>query len=139
MYITQQRGHLSDRFTRVKRLGSGAYGEVLLCRDKQSGAERAIKIIKKTSVSAPSSGALLDEVAVLKQLDHPNIMKLYEFFEDKRNYYLVSVAFVVSKYELLYHLATLKSESFLAVPRSWSCTLEVNSSTRLFLAKDSPR
>lgn len=89
MYIVQQRGHLSDRFQRVKKLGSGAYGEVLLCKDKQTGAERAIKIIKKSSVSAPSSGALLDEVAVLKQLDHPNIMKLYEFFDDKRNYYLV--------------------------------------------------
>ncbi|KAL8447748.1 hypothetical protein Emag_004209 [Eimeria magna] len=89
MYVVQQRGHLSDRFQRVKKLGSGAYGEVLLCKDKQTGAERAIKIIKKSSVSAPSSGALLDEVAVLKQLDHPNIMKLYEFFDDKRNYYLV--------------------------------------------------
>ncbi|OEH80530.1 calmodulin-like domain protein kinase isoform 2 [Cyclospora cayetanensis] len=89
MYIVQQRGHLSDRFQRVKKLGSGAYGEVLLCKDKQTGAERAIKIIKKSSVSAPSSGALLEEVAVLKQLDHPNIMKLYEFFDDKRNYYLV--------------------------------------------------
>lgn len=31
----------------------------------------------------------MDEVAVVKQLDHPNIMKLYEFFEDKRNFYLV--------------------------------------------------
>lgn len=34
-------------------------------------------------------GTLLEEVAVVKQLDHPNIMKLYEFFEDRRNFYLV--------------------------------------------------
>lgn len=89
MYVSCQRAHLSDRFQRVKKLGSGAYGEVLLCKDKLSGAERAIKIIKKTSVSASGNGNLLDEVAVLKQLDHPNIMKLYEVYEDKRNFYLV--------------------------------------------------
>lgn len=89
MYITQQKAHLSDRYQRVKKLGSGAYGEVLLCRDKQLGEERAIKIIKKSSVSMTvNTGCLLEEVAVLKQLDHPNIMKLFDFFEDKRNYYL---------------------------------------------------
>lgn len=88
MFITQQKAHLSDRYVRLKKLGSGAYGEVLLCREKQSGGERAIKIIKKTEITA-NVGTLLDEVAVVKQLDHPNIMKLYEFFEDNRNFYLV--------------------------------------------------
>eukprot|EP00914_Ancora_sagittata_P011954 GHVO01023177.1.p1 GENE.GHVO01023177.1~~GHVO01023177.1.p1 ORF type:complete len:548 (-),score=88.06 GHVO01023177.1:70-1713(-) len=90
MFITQQKAHLSDRYIRERKLGSGAYGEVLLCRDKQTGAERAVKIIKKSSVqSGGDATSLLDEVAVVKQLDHPNIMKLFEFFEDKRNFYLV--------------------------------------------------
>lgn len=90
MFIQATRGHLSERYVREKKLGSGAYGEVLLCRDKQTGCERAVKIIKKSSVSAAAGTNLLEEVAVVKQLDHPNIMKLYEFFEDKKNYYLVS-------------------------------------------------
>ncbi|KAH0483722.1 MAG: hypothetical protein KVP17_001455 [Porospora cf. gigantea B] len=89
MFITKQKAHLSDRYSRERKLGSGAYGEVLLCRDKQTGAERAIKIIKKTSVNQGLGTNLLDEVAVVRTLDHPNIMKLYEFFEDRRNYYLV--------------------------------------------------
>eukprot|EP01069_Polyplicarium_translucidae_P011040 Polyplicarium_translucidae@DN3451_c0_g1_i1.p1 len=92
MFIQQQKAHLSDRYIRERKLGSGAYGEVLLCRDKQTGAERAVKIIKKSTVATANSStasSLLEEVAVVKQLDHPNIMKLYEFFEDKRNFYLV--------------------------------------------------
>ena len=32
----------------------------------------------------------LNEIAILKVLDHPNILKLYEFFEDSQNYYLVT-------------------------------------------------
>jgi calcium-dependent protein kinase len=36
------------------------------------------------------SNKLLDEILILKNLDHPNIMKLYEFFEDDENCYLVS-------------------------------------------------
>lgn len=90
MFIQPTRAHLSERYVRERKLGSGAYGEVLLCREKVTGAERAVKIIKKSSVSAAIGTNLLEEVAVVKQLDHPNIMKLYEFFEDKKNYYLVS-------------------------------------------------
>lgn len=90
MFIRPVRAHLSDRYLRERKLGSGAYGEVLLCRDRQTGAERAVKIIKKASVTQQAGSNLLEEVSVLRQLDHPNIMKLYEFFEDKKNYYLVS-------------------------------------------------
>lgn len=41
-----------------------------------------------------SPGALADEISVVKQLDHPNIMKLYEFFDDGINYYLVMEAYL---------------------------------------------
>eukprot|EP00920_Eleutheroschizon_duboscqi_P025788 GHVT01063648.1.p1 GENE.GHVT01063648.1~~GHVT01063648.1.p1 ORF type:complete len:542 (-),score=153.82 GHVT01063648.1:368-1993(-) len=89
-FIDTQQSHLGEKYQRVKKLGSGAYGEVLLCRDKKTHVERAVKIISKSSVAQSTADTLLDEVAVLKKLDHPNTMKLYEFFEDKRNYYLVT-------------------------------------------------
>ena len=33
---------------------------------------------------------LLGEINILKQLDHPNILKLYEFFQDAKRYFLVT-------------------------------------------------
>eukprot|EP00922_Rhytidocystis_sp_ex-Travisia-forbesii_P018961 GHVS01028159.1.p1 GENE.GHVS01028159.1~~GHVS01028159.1.p1 ORF type:complete len:518 (+),score=63.20 GHVS01028159.1:69-1622(+) len=92
MFITSQRALLSDRYEKVNVLGSGAFGEVLLCVDKATKAERAVKIIKKSatlSETAPAENLLL-EVELLKNLDHPNIMQLYEFFEDGQNFYVVS-------------------------------------------------
>jgi calcium-dependent protein kinase len=32
----------------------------------------------------------LNEIEILKQLDHPSIVKLYEFYQDKLNFYLIT-------------------------------------------------
>lgn len=33
---------------------------------------------------------LLNEINNIKELDHPNILKMYEFFEDEKRYYIVT-------------------------------------------------
>jgi len=33
---------------------------------------------------------LLNEIEILKQLDHPNILKLFEFFQDQKRFFLVT-------------------------------------------------
>ena len=33
---------------------------------------------------------LFNEINNLKDLDHPNILKMYEFFEDKKRYYIIT-------------------------------------------------
>ena len=58
----------------------GAYGEVRKCLNKQSKALRAVKIINKLSLAQYDKEKLLNEIDILKQMDHPNILKLYEFF-----------------------------------------------------------
>lgn len=90
MFIHQKVGAFSDRYGGIKVLGKGSFGEVVLCRDKVTGQECAVKVISKSSIKKGSStSSLLREIELLKELDHPNIMKLYEFFEDSGYYYLV--------------------------------------------------
>jgi len=90
MFIQQQAGIFSDRYQGLKVLGKGSFGEVILCKDKTTAMECAVKVISKRSLKkSSSSSALLREVQLLKELDHPNIMKLYEFFEDSGYFYLV--------------------------------------------------
>jgi len=88
MFVTQNTMAMSERYVRLKPLGEGQYGQVWLCRDKITGSERAVKLIAKQG-SAKQQAEFRHEVETVKSLDHPNIMKIYEFFEDEQNFYLV--------------------------------------------------
>lgn len=51
---------------------------------------RAMKSIKKTSILKEEQEKLFSEMNILKNLDHPNIVKLFELFQDNKNYYMVT-------------------------------------------------
>ena len=91
MFIGQQAGKITDKYKMGAKLGDGAFGCVRRAIHRDTGQVRAIKTIAKSSVEkAEERDKLFAEVSVLKQLDHPNIMKLYEFYEDQRSYHLVT-------------------------------------------------
>lgn len=51
---------------------------------------RAMKSIKKSSILREEQERLFSEMNILKNLDHPHIVKLYELYEDSKSYYLVT-------------------------------------------------
>jgi calcium-dependent protein kinase len=74
-----------------KPLGSGAYGEVWLCTHLSTSEVRAVKILLKDSMSEEEvqKRVVFEEVEILKRLDHPNILKVFEYFESKKKYFIV--------------------------------------------------
>ena len=70
-------------------LGEGGYGKVQKCIHKVTKVVRAVKIMNKSRMTTKEKTRLQYEIDILKNLDHPNIVKLYEVFEDKTNIYLV--------------------------------------------------
>jgi len=79
-----------------KELGRGTYGIVYLASAKGcTGRKRAIKIIGRSSFESLSdkfcslNTGIDDEIAHLRTLDHPNIVKLYEHYEHDGKIYLV--------------------------------------------------
>ena len=72
------------------RLGSGVYGDVFKIKHKQLGLIRALKVIKKDPSKKYSQK---EEIEVLKSLDHPNILKIYEFYELPNFFYIVTELF----------------------------------------------
>jgi calcium-dependent protein kinase len=80
---------LSD-YIEIRNLGSGAFAEVFLCLHKPTKTERAVKHIRKQALtkSQKDSKYLLKEFQILRELDHPHILKCFEMFESDLFYYV---------------------------------------------------
>jgi len=70
-----------------KKLGEGSYGAVSKCKNKSTGVTRAVKSISKAQMK--NLDRFKQEIQIMKIMDHPNIIKLFESFEDHRNIYLI--------------------------------------------------
>ena len=73
-----------------KLLGEGAFGKVKKCVNIKTKIVHAVKVMEKSKMDKNEKIRLSYEIDILKNLDHPNIVKLYEVFEDDRNIYLVT-------------------------------------------------
>ena len=63
-------------------LGSGAFGKVWKVTNKQTKIIRAMKQIQKSAILKEDESKLFAELNILKNLDHPHIVKLYELYQD---------------------------------------------------------
>ena len=77
---------LFDEYEIKEKLGEGAYGCVYKVQQKSTGYIRAVKAIKRKHVDSTAFG---NEIGILKTVDHPNIIRLYECYFDNNYYYMV--------------------------------------------------
>ncbi|KAG1957379.1 serine/threonine-protein kinase SIK2a isoform X1 [Pimephales promelas] len=88
---SQQRAPVRVGFYDIERtLGKGNFAVVKLARHRITKSEVAIKIIDKTQLDAVNLAKIYREVEIMKLLDHPHIIKLYQVMETKNMLYLVT-------------------------------------------------
>ncbi|CAD8060260.1 unnamed protein product [Paramecium sonneborni] len=90
IFVKLKEGSIGSHYNFGKVLGQGAFGKVWKVTHKTTGLIRAIKQIKKSSIIKEEEQRLFSEMNILKNLDHPHIVKLFELFQDENNYYLVT-------------------------------------------------
>ena len=91
-FVTKRAGALRENYNISAKIGSGAFGYVRLAVHKDSNQKRAIKTIDKETITKDMKERtkFFNEVDILRRADHPNILRLYEFYEDERHYHLVT-------------------------------------------------
>ncbi|XP_044045275.1 serine/threonine-protein kinase MARK1 isoform X2 [Siniperca chuatsi] len=86
--VADEQPHVGN-YRLMKTIGKGNFAKVKLARHTLTGREVAIKIIDKTQLNPTSLQKLFREVSVMKILNHPNIVKLFEVIETEKTLYLV--------------------------------------------------
>ncbi|CAD8205965.1 unnamed protein product [Paramecium octaurelia] len=77
-------------FKVFKKIGKGNFASVYLAERIEDGQQMAIKAFSKSAVYAEENGkeGLINEITIMRELDHPNIMKLYEVYETQNSLYM---------------------------------------------------
>ncbi|XP_051978080.1 serine/threonine-protein kinase MARK1-like isoform X2 [Xyrauchen texanus] len=86
--ITEEQPHIGN-YRLLKTIGKGNFAKVKLARHVLTGREVAVKIIDKTQLNPTSLQKLFREVRIMKVLNHPNIVKLFEVIETEKTLYLI--------------------------------------------------
>jgi len=80
---------VEDKYIMKDVLGTGAFSQVRLAESKDhTGKLYAIKVIDKKALKGKED-SLENEIKVLRRLDHPNVVTLFEAYESKHSVYLV--------------------------------------------------
>ena len=85
------RNSQKDSYKIMEKLGEGSYGTVWKVKQRKTNLIRAMKkITKNTNSKSETVNEIINEIELLKKLDHPNIVKIFEFFIEPDGYYLIT-------------------------------------------------
>ncbi len=111
--IEEQRGDPTKKYKILKRLGDGSYGTVYSVVNNQTGMSAAMKKIEKVKENEIDDLEIKNEIDILKKLDHPNIVKIYEFYDTLTDFFIVTE--YCKRGELYGYIKNYYSENQLAV------------------------
>lgn len=81
-FLTSSDDDISVHYDLSQEIGAGGYGRVLLGTHKASGEVRAVKIIQKVKIK--DCQTFQTEIEIMKQLDHPHIVRIIETYESDK-------------------------------------------------------
>ena len=78
-------------YKKLNSLGEGSFSSVYRVQNKYTDVICAMKIINKSSSCSPEDEKdILNEINILRLMDHPNILKIFEFYSNEQSYSIVT-------------------------------------------------
>lgn len=90
MFISEKKGKITSDYEILGVIGKGGYGEVKKVIHKITQEVRAMKIIRKESCDESYLKSLGNEIQIMRTLDHPHVIKLYEIYQDHQNIFIIT-------------------------------------------------
>jgi calcium-dependent protein kinase len=89
--VIKREANPESLYEMIEELGEGAFGRVVKVKHLKTGEIRAMKIVDKGLLNDGfDEEEIANEINILKSLDHPNIIKVYEYFDYKTNLFIVN-------------------------------------------------
>ena len=90
LFINEIKEIPETKYTIKKLLGVGSFGRVFLAQNIYTSEYIAMKEIPKTSEDLLTDSEIIDEIEILKNLDHPDIVRIMEFYNTEKYYYIIN-------------------------------------------------
>ena len=91
LIVSESKTDPDKEYKRIKLLGEGSYGSVYQVKNKYTNIISAMKVIKKNAYcSKEEEEDIKNEINILRMMDHPNILKIFEFYSNQKEYYLIT-------------------------------------------------
>ena len=77
-------------YHKIKLLGKGSFGKVFLVKNKKLNNNFAMKTIEKPTKDKTEDEKIMNEINILRKLDHPNILKINDFYITEKEYIIIT-------------------------------------------------
>ena len=129
--MAASRSALSDRrdkYEMLFKVGQGTFGEVWKARVKESGREVAIKEIKLVLGKDGVGISAIDEIRLMQELEHPNVLALHEVFAAREGTLSLVIDFLQTDLEKIIRAKDVSSKSYVPMPAN-----EIKAYLKMFL------
>jgi calcium-dependent protein kinase len=91
-FIKENIRKVEEDYRILSIIGKGSYGSIYKVQHKTSGLFRAMKVIKKTNLitEEDENYKFIKEIEILMKVDHPHILKIFEYYTDSVNFMLIT-------------------------------------------------